>query len=321
MLHPLSLGTDERVRDERPAYRPYLVTIGRLTRLSPSFMRVTFVGDELEHFGTAGLDQRIKLVLPHPDGHPLAGGYGDCGFDRADDGWFVRWRELPDELRNPFRTYTVRAVRQHAREVDVDVVVHGDAGPASRWIQRARIGDALVMIGPDDRSLSWRTGLDWRCGGATEVLLAGDETAAPAIASILESRPAGVHATAFIEVPHADDVLPITSDAELDVHWLVRDGRPHGELLLDAVTRWTTVAAPLLDGARGPALEPVDDIDVDLELLWDSPEEQARPFYAWLAGESSVIKRLRRLLVSDLGVDRSKVAFMGYWRAGRAEGE
>jgi NADPH-dependent ferric siderophore reductase len=320
VLHPLSLApASERVRDDRPAYRPFAVTIAKLQRLSPSFTRVTFTADDLEFFGTAGLDQRVKLVLPHAEGHPLAGGYADCGFAEGDAGWYDRWRELPADERNPVRTYTVRAVRQHLREVDIDVVVHGDAGPASRWIQTAAVGDPMVIVGPDDRSEGWRLGLDWRCGGATEVLLAGDETAAPAIAAILESRPAGVHATAFIEVPYATDIQPIESAADVDVHWIVRGDREHGELLIDAVTRWTAVAAPLLDGARGPALDHVDDIDVDLELLWESPEERARPFYAWLAGEASVIKRLRRLLVSDLGVDRTKVAFMGYWRAGRAE--
>ncbi|UWF78561.1 SIP domain-containing protein [Microbacterium sp. EF45047] len=41
--------------------------------------------------------------------------------------------------------------------------------------------------------------------------------------------------------------------------------------------------------------------------------------HAWLAGEAGTITALRRHLVRDLGVDRRSVAFMGYWRAGRAE--
>ena len=43
------------------------------------------------------------------------------------------------------------------------------------------------------------------------------------------------------------------------------------------------------------------------------------PLYAWLAGEAGAIKTLRRHLVTDRGVDRRAVAFMGYWRQGRAE--
>src|SRR5699024_6817314 len=42
-------------------------------------------------------------------------------------------------------------------------------------------------------------------------------------------------------------------------------------------------------------------------------------FYAWLAGEAAVIKALRRHLVSELGLDRKQVSFMGYWRQGRPE--
>ena len=53
------------------------------------------------------------------------------------------------------------------------------------------------------------------------------------------------------------------------------------------------------------------------------PEEDARPDrssgpYAWLAGEAGVVKGLRRHLVQEAGLDRTSVAFMGYWRQGRA---
>jgi NADPH-dependent ferric siderophore reductase len=45
----------------------------------------------------------------------------------------------------------------------------------------------------------------------------------------------------------------------------------------------------------------------------------ARPFYAWIAGEAAVIKDVRRYLVREVGIDRKQVAFMGYWRQGKAE--
>ncbi len=40
--------------------------------------------------------------------------------------------------------------------------------------------------------------------------------------------------------------------------------------------------------------------------------------YAWIAGESKVVTGLRRHLVNELHIDRSQVAFMGYWRRGVA---
>jgi NADPH-dependent ferric siderophore reductase len=60
-------------------------------------------------------------------------------------------------------------------------------------------------------------------------------------------------------------------------------------------------------------------VDVDSEILWESPQEAHGGFYAWIAGESAAVKTLRRLLVRDHGIDRSRVAFMGYWRLGRSE--
>jgi NADPH-dependent ferric siderophore reductase len=49
------------------------------------------------------------------------------------------------------------------------------------------------------------------------------------------------------------------------------------------------------------------------------PEAASGSCYAWLAGEASTITALRRHLVRDLGIDRRSIAFMGYWRRGRAE--
>ena len=43
--------------------------------------------------------------------------------------------------------------------------------------------------------------------------------------------------------------------------------------------------------------------------------------YAWIAGEAGSVKLLRRHLVSEVGVARTNVAFMGYWRHGRSEGQ
>src|SRR5690606_35038902 len=117
--------------------------------------------------------------------------------------WYRRWRELPDELRNPIRTYTVRAVRPEAREIDVDFVLHGTEGPASAWATSAQVGAPLVVVGPDARSEVSGGGIEWNPGAATSVLIAGDETAAPAICSIVESLAPGVTGEVFIEVPTA----------------------------------------------------------------------------------------------------------------------
>ena len=73
----------------------------------------------------------------------------------------------------------------------------------------------------------------------------------------------------------------------------------------------------------GGAAPVVPDHEVDPDL-WETPtySSSGEPLsageraglYAWVAGESRVVTGLRRALVSDLGLNRSQVAFMGYWR-------
>lgn len=298
-------------------YAVFAVAVSGIRRLGPSFIRVTFHGDELENFLFAGLDQRIKLVFP--------GGSGLGTFPRDTSGWYDQWRASPEEDRCILRTYTVRAARIEQREVDVDFVVHGDTGPATRWVSSAAVGDDLLVIGPDVRTLveadrSRIGGVEWNPGAAELVLLAGDETAAPAICSILESLPAEARGQAFIEVPTTGDVLPVPGPAGVTVTWLPRDAAspPHqGQLLDEAVRRWVGELNP---GGGASPLAQLDEVDVDGEVLWEVPAtEPAQTLYAWLAGEAGCIKELRRFLVRDTGLDRSSVAFMGYWRVGRSE--
>ncbi|WP_104130107.1 siderophore-interacting protein [Cryobacterium sp. N21] len=309
---------------DRPAYRPYRATVVGIRLLSEHFTRVTFFGEQFDTFGTAGLDQRVKIVFPLP-----GRGLSDIGADQeetiATGRWYDRWRALPDADRNPFRTYTIRAVRPEQRELDVDFVTHaahGALGPAARWLQGVSIGSDVVIVGPDERSPGRSIGLDWHSGQATDLLLAGDETAAPAICSILESLPAGRRAHAFIEIPTGADALPLVLPAGCEITWLARDRAPHGERLDAAVRGWVASNRALVEAAVAAAPQPLAEVDVDCDVLWESPaEENGAGFYAWLAGESCTIKLLRRFLVSQTGIDRSRVAFMGYWRLGRSEAQ
>ncbi|MBQ9918970.1 MAG: siderophore-interacting protein [Microbacterium sp.] len=301
----------------RPAYRPYVAVVKGARRLSPHFARITFTSPDFEVFGTDRRDQRIKLVLPGPDGRLCDIGQDDpVSIDNGE--WYTRWRDLPDEERMPFRTYTVRRIDPEALELDIDFVLHHDAGPAGAWAEVAAAGDRILVVGPDARSADSAQGIDFHPGTAQRLLLAGDETAAPAICAILEGLGSGFVVDAFIEVPTADDALPLPAGAARAT-WLARDDRPHGEALIEAVEAWTAASGDVLARAAAPRPQELDDIDVDVELLWDSPADAEGEFYAWIAGESQTVKVLRRLLVQGCGVDRKRVAFMGYWRAGQVE--
>lgn len=295
-------------------FRVFRVEVRALRRLSPSFLRVTFTGDDLDAFEDTGWDQRIKLVLPLP-------GSGVDHMPAAPD-WYMRWRDLPEERRNPIRTYTVRYVRPAVREVDIDVVLHGDGGPAARWAQTVRPGDIACLVGPDAEAGGPHGGIEFHTpDDARPLLLAGDETAVPAVAAIVERLPRDARGEVLLEVPESGDALEFAAPAGLRVTWLARDGAAHGSRLVPAVTEAAArllAKAPVLAGVGGGA--PLDDIDVDSEILWEVPEEGAGgDLYAWLAGEAGMIKTLRRHLVSERGVDRKAVAFMGYWRIGLTE--
>ncbi|WP_089155923.1 siderophore-interacting protein [Micromonospora sp. NBS 11-29] len=289
-------------------WRVFHVEVRALRRIGPSFLRVTFTGPDLDRFADNGYDQRIKLALPVTEG---AAAELPAGPD-----WYQRWRDLPAERRSPIRTYTVRAARPAASEVDVDLALHGDGGPATRWARRARLGDRLALVGPDAGYPGVHGGVEFAPPAGATLLLAGDETAAPAIGAILDRLPADARGHALVEVPQAGDEPPVRAPAGVTVTWLPRAGAPHGSRLTPAVV---DLAARLLPAppVAGP---PPADVNVDRDVLWEVPERpEGAALYAWLAGEAAVIRGLRRHLVAERGLDRRAVAFMGYWRAGRAE--
>jgi NADPH-dependent ferric siderophore reductase len=315
-----------RLRPERVSYALHRVRVSRVQRVGASFARVTMTSPELAGFGAGGYDQRLKLLLPRPSSADLDLPAGD---------WYAWWRALPEAVRPVMRTYTVRAFRPARAgaqaEIDVDFVLHGvqdgHAGPASAWAAAAAVGDEVLLVGPDTPGTGRAWGVEWAPPvEARTLLLVGDETAVPAVAAILERLSPGVRATALLEVPCAGDLTGLSSPADLTVEWLPRNGvHAPGDLLR---ARLREVAAALVDEASRSAavdLDDFDDVDPDSGILWEVPEraEAVGPecLYAWLAGEAGVVTSLRRHLVRDVGVPRTSVAFMGYWREGRAEGQ
>ncbi|MDQ0895504.1 siderophore-interacting protein [Agromyces ramosus] len=306
----------------KPGYRVFETVVGEIERMSPHFVRVTFRSDDLRDVGWDGPDQRIKVVLPVDGTDGTDGGYD--GMLRGDD-WLASWRALADERRNPIRTYTIRGARPEFGELVVDFVAHGDSGPASRWIAAARVGDPMLLVAPDATSEEPSGGWEWNPGAARTLLIAGDETAVPAMSVILEQLPADARGAVFLEVPDAADALELVAPDGVEVRWLAREpgSEAYGASLVEAVTGWADAWAA--SNAASNALLAAADAELpaltDEELVWEVPEARADDgLYAWLAGEASAITTLRRHLVKELGIDRRQVAFMGYWKLGRAEG-
>ncbi|MER5338236.1 siderophore-interacting protein [Micromonospora sp. NPDC002717] len=114
-------------------------------------------------------------------------------------------------------------------------------------------------------------------------LLVGDESALPAIAAALERLPAGAPAVAFVEVADPAEEQRLASPGAVRLTWLHRGGRPVGEALVAAVR--------------------------DLEF---PPGD----VHAFVHGETTFVKELRRLLRVERGVPRDRLSISGYWRRG-----
>lgn len=288
--------------------RLFDVAVRSVADLTPHFRRITFAGPALARFGVPGptLDLRIKLLLPVP-GQPLSRPGGPDG--QLYEGWYQDWLRVEQPGRGWIRSYTVRALRTpaHGRELDVDFVLHphtvGSGAPASDWARAAAPGLGAMFIGPDagaitDATLPSETGIRWDPRGAKRVLLAGDETAVPAISSILETLPAEVTGKAFLEVADSRDFQDISTASQVDITWLARDpvNAGRGQLLAEAVRR---VDPESLTGAAG---QPEG-----------SPE-----LYAWVAAEAGTVRNLRRYLVDQLGLDPKRSELRAYWSLGKA---
>ncbi|MEL4357388.1 MULTISPECIES: siderophore-interacting protein [unclassified Luteococcus] len=288
-------------------YESLTATVATVTDLTPSIRRVTFRGPELTRVHPRCLDRRIKLLLPRHPGDDLP------DVPRGGD-WYQRWQQL--DQRPPMRTYTARAVRPELGEVDVDVVRHGTTGPAGRWIETVQPGDALLLVVPVvDAEGSDEVGIAWRPGSARELLIAGDATAAPAIANILACLPDDATGTALLELPTSQDHYPIQAPDGIELRILPCDGAEPGSRLEAELAALPWPPDCPLPTRQTAADEPDPDAPV-----WDEAQPDAdTPHYAWLAGETGAITRIRRHLVQARGCPRQCISFMGYWRAGRPE--
>ncbi|MCO8307175.1 siderophore-interacting protein [Streptomyces sp. RKCA744] len=265
---------------DRPARRtrtPHRAQVVRTDRLTPHMVRVVLGGDGLADFHAGEwTDHYIKLLFPS----------GGATYPEPFDLERIR-AEFPRDQWPVTRTYTVRAWDPAARELTVDFVTHGDEGLAGPWAARVRPGEEIFFMGPGG-AYAPSTDADWH-------LLAGDESALPAIAAALErlaataSRDggaAGAPVHTFIEVADETEELKLTVPDGVEVSWLHRGGAPVGEALVAAVR--------------------------ELEF----PDGQV---HAFVHGEAGFVKEIRRHLRVDRQIPREWLSISGYWRRGHDE--
>jgi NADPH-dependent ferric siderophore reductase len=254
------------------ARRPRVARVGevlRTSRVTPHMIRVVLGGEGLAGFPAGEFtDHYVKLLFP-PPGAP----YG-VPFDVEQ----VR-AERPQDQWPVTRTYTVRAWDPASGELTIDFVYHGDEGLAGPWAASARPGDRIQFFGPGG-GYAPSPAADWH-------LLAGDESALPAIGAALTRLPAGVPATVVVEVAGPEEEQPDLVPADgVDLVWVHRGDSPPGEPLVAAVR-----ALPLPAGTG----------------------------HVFVHGEAGLVRELRLHLRAQRGSAPEFTSISGYWRVGRTE--
>ena len=251
------------VRREPPRFRR--VEVAARTHRTPHLLRVTLAGPELAGFDPGLPAASVRLLVPSPG-----------TTDVVMPSWTGNEFLLPGGDRPTIRTYTPLRFDADALELDLDVVLH-PAGAVSAWAEAADPGDAAAISGPgrgytvDDDAESF--------------VLAGDETALPAIGQLLEVLPRHASVQAIVEVAHADARLELPSHPQLSITWCeLVDGARSGDALVEAVR-----SADISGDAR-----------------------------VWAAGEAAAVQRIRKHLFGDRGMTRAQATVRGYWKHGRA---
>lgn len=258
-----SAGTPMRTRREPPAFRR--LTVRAVAPLTPRLVRVTLGGSELEGLVVEQPAASVRLLLPSPGSSEL-----------VMPAWTGNEFLLPDGRRPAIRTLTPRRLDPGALTLEVEIVLH-EGGAASAWARAAEAGDEAAISGP---GRGYPIDPD-----ATAFLVAGDESAIPAISQLLEVLPADKPVQVLIEVAHPDARLPLPDHPGATVEWHdLPPGAAPGDALTAAVT-----AAELPANAR-----------------------------IWAAGEAAAMQRIRRLILDERNLPRSETWIRGYWKSGRA---
>lgn len=256
---------DAPPRRARP--KPRMVSVRNVQLLTPACVRVTFAGPELEGFTTKGPAEHLKVLFARPGEEKLE--LPEWG---PEGPIMHEGRQMP-----PSRTYTPRFWRPESQELVVDFMLHGE-GLASDWARAAKVGDVLAVSGQPGGAYNIDAAADW-------YLIAGDESALPGLATILEALPAGKQARVLVEVANRDEEQALTSPASIDVTWLHRGAE-------------TPVPGQALERAIREA---------------DLPGGAGR---VWLGCEAGVMRSVRKHLIEDRDMDRGQMHTHGYWKLG-----
>lgn len=240
------------------------VAVESVREVSASYVRVAVHGAGLEAYRDVLPADAFKAMLPPP-------GHATVDFPARGADGLPYW---PEGTRQPvLRAFTVRRFDPARLLVEFDVLSHD--GVASAWLRRVEPGDVIGLAGMRH---------EFHAGDVSRHVIAGDASALPAVAAIVEALPAATPATVYLGVADESDKSLLPRRDGIEVHW-VPGGSPLGP-----------------DSALAAAVR--------------AGERPAGRIQAWLAAEASVVRDLRRWAVDELGVAREDLHAAAYWKAG-----
>lgn len=249
-----------RTRRAPPPFRRCAVVSN--DRVTPRLARVQLSGQELGGLSITEPAASIRLLIPSP---------GDAELVIPE--WKSNEFLCPDGSRPIIRTMTPR--RLDGETLTLEIVLH-DEGAVSAWAASAAVGDGAAISG---------TGRGYTIDpNAAGFVLAGDESAMPAISQLLEWLPATRKVRAIIEVGDPAGRAPLPSHPRATVDWAeLVPGHAPGDALVGAV------------------------MSASIPPDWR----------VWAAGEAAAMFRIRKHLFDTLGLERRHATVRGYWKHGR----
>ena len=238
-----------QIRRMRSETRRRSLTVARIQHITPRMVRVTLTSNELADFRSPAHDDHIKVFFP-----------------------------APGERENR-RDFTPRAFDVDAGTLVVDIALHED-GPSMQWVSSVQAGQTIEIGGPRGSTVV-PDDFDW-------YLLAGDETALPAIGRRVEELRAGVPVTTVITIANAAEKQVWQTQASWTPIWILRN-----EIGTDDVSALQTSLA----GWRMP---PGDGM-------------------VWIAAETSVARALYAYMLNDRHHPRAWIKAAGYWTRGQSD--
>lgn len=248
-----------------------VLTVKHKQYITPHFIRVTLTGTpaQLQAFAGTAIGENNKLYIPPA---------GETTIDWPVFSDEAGGRESQARGAKPVRrTYTMRKLDIENLEMVIEFVAHGVHGPGSKWAIEAQEGDQLgVAMKLRSKPLY---------PAAQHYVLAGDATALPVIAAILETLPATATARVILEVHGPEDEQQLFSAAGVSISWLYNARPELGSELAGAVK-----AMPLPETGSG--------------------------WFMYAAAEDSTVKEIRRYLKDERQWQKSEMHAVTYWTAG-----